>query len=389
VKDIIIRAGRHLYPQEIEEAIAQIPGIHKGGVAVFSVGDQSSGTERVVVLAETRETDPAARAKLQADTQEIVTDVAGTPPDEVVLAPPHTVPKTSSGKIRRSAAKELYAGGHIGAAPRALWLQILRLWLMGAATRLARLVARARATLYAAWWWFVVALSFALAWFAVMVLPRLRWRWKIVRGIARTGLAAIGVPVSTTGVDRIPRGHAMLVFNHSSYMDALVLCAVLPGEPMYVVKRELARQFFAGPFLRRLGVLFVDRYEISASLADTEAIISAALQGRNVVFFPEGTFTRRPGLSAFYLGAFKVAADANLPVLPGIIRGTRTMLRSDQWLPRWTPLGVRIEQPIGPSGTDLAALVHLRDAVRNVVQAHCGEPDIGELVKPVPSLDAA
>ena len=109
IKDIIIRAGRHLYPQEIEEAVAGIPGIRKGGVAVFGVADRASGTERVVVLAETRETDPTKRAALQARAQEVTTDIAGTPPDEVVLAPPSTVPKTSSGKIRRSAAKELYA----------------------------------------------------------------------------------------------------------------------------------------------------------------------------------------------------------------------------------------------------------------------------------------
>jgi acyl-CoA synthetase (AMP-forming)/AMP-acid ligase II len=83
IKDIIIRAGRHLYPQEIEEAVAGIPGIRKGGVAVFGVADRASGTERVVVLAETRETDPAMRAALQARAQEVTTDIAGTPPDEV------------------------------------------------------------------------------------------------------------------------------------------------------------------------------------------------------------------------------------------------------------------------------------------------------------------
>jgi 1-acyl-sn-glycerol-3-phosphate acyltransferase len=129
----------------------------------------------------------------------------------------------------------------------------------------------------------------------------------------------------------------------------------------------------------------VQRYETSESLADTEAIITAAGQGRNIVFFPEGTFTRRPGLSGFYLGAFKVAAQADLPVLPGIIRGTRTMLRSDQWFPRWTKLNIRIEEPIKPSGTDFTSLVRLRDAVRQVVLAHCGEPDIGDLVKPPPT----
>ena len=65
-----------------------------------------------------------------------------------------------------------------------------------------------------------------------------------------------------------------------------------------------------------------------------EALIALARQGRILVFFPEGTFTRRAGLSGFYLGAFKVAAEANLPVLPGVIRGTRSMLRGDQWFPR-------------------------------------------------------
>jgi 1-acyl-sn-glycerol-3-phosphate acyltransferase len=87
-------------------------------------------------------------------------------------------------------------------------------------------------------------------------------------------------------------------------------------------------------------------------------------------------------LSAFYLGAFKVAADAGLPVVPGIVHGTRSMLRSDQWFPRWAPVSVRIEEAVQPSGTDFASLVRLRETVRAVILAHCGEPDLGELVKP-------
>lgn len=389
VKDIIIRAGRHIYPQEIEEAVAEIPGIRKGGVAVFGVTDRQTGTERVIVLAETRETDVSARAVLETRAQEIANDVAGTPPDEIVLAPPGAVPKTSSGKIRRSAARELYIGGRIGAPQRALWRQLLRLSLAGFGPRLLRVTRLLRETLYAAWWWIVIALSLVLVWFAVMILPRLDWRWSAVRAIARAALAAIGVPVVIAGLDRIPRGNAMLAFNHSSYIDALVLSAVLPGEPIYVAKRELADQTFAGPFLRRLGTLFVERYDVSGSLADTEAVIAAARLGRNIVYFPEGTFTRRPGLSGFYLGAFKIAADAGMPVLPGIIRGTRSMLRSDQWFPRWTPLSIQIEDGIKPSGKEFASLVVLRDAVRKVVLAHCGEPDLGELVKPAASTSAA
>jgi hypothetical protein len=72
--------------------VADIPGIRKGGVAVFGVTDQASGTERAIVLAEIREADPAARAALQACAHEVTTDIAGTSPDEIVLAPPRKVP---------------------------------------------------------------------------------------------------------------------------------------------------------------------------------------------------------------------------------------------------------------------------------------------------------
>lgn len=382
VKDIIIRAGRHLYPQEIEEAVASLPGIRKGGVAVFGTTDRTSGTERVVVLAETRETDPTARVALQARALEITTDIAGTPPDEVVLAPPRTVPKTSSGKIRRSAAKELYENGRIGSGQRTVWLQLLRLALSGVGPQTRRLARLAREILYAAWWWMVLGGAFLLGSLAVLILPRLAWRWSALRAIGRTTLAALGVPVSTVGIDRIPSRDAMLVFNHSSYVDVLILAAVLPGEPAIVAKRELARQFIAGALLRRLGIPFVERYDVAGSLSDAEALIGLARQGRMLVSFPEGTFTRRAGLSGFYLGAFKVAADANLAILPGVIRGTRSMLRGNQWLPRYAAISVEIGEPVMPSGTDFRSLLRLRDAVRSVILSRCGEPDLEELIKP-------
>jgi 1-acyl-sn-glycerol-3-phosphate acyltransferase len=165
-------------------------------------------------------------------------------------------------------------------------------------------------------------------------------------------------------------------------MDAIVLAAALPGEPSYVVKKELATQFFAGVLLRRLGVLFLDRFEVVESLADLQHATAAAQQNRVLIFFPEGTFTRRPGLAGFYLGAFRVAAQAKLPVLPSILRGTRSILRADQWFPRWSSVSITISDAIEPSGTDLASVVQLRDAVRAVILAGCGEPDLGELIKP-------
>jgi 1-acyl-sn-glycerol-3-phosphate acyltransferase len=237
--------------------------------------------------------------------------------------------------------------------------------------------------LYAFWWWFVLASAVLLGSLAILVLPRLTWRWSALRWVGRGTLAAMGVSVSTIGIERIPGRSAMLVFNHSSYMDALILAAVLPGEPAIVAKRELSGQLIAGSLLRRLGIPFVERYDVSGSLADAEALTTLARQGRVLVFFAEGTFTRRAGLSGFYLGAFKIAAEANLPVLPGTIRGTRSLLRSDQWFPRRTAVSVEIGEPVMPSGTDFGSVLRLRDEVRKSVLSRCREPDLGELIKPL------
>jgi 1-acyl-sn-glycerol-3-phosphate acyltransferase len=382
IKDIIIRAGQHIAPHEVEEAVGAIPGLRKNGVAAFGVVDPASGTERVAVLAETDETSPAAQADLKARAQQIAAYIVGGPPDEVVLVPPGTVPKTSSGKIRRAAARDLYLGKSPPTQQRAFWWQLARLSFAGLGLRMSRLRRSIGELFYAAWWWSVMAAAFLLGWLAVMALPRLTWRWAAIRALARSALAALRVPLSVSGLDRIPGGGAVLAFNHASYMDAVVVAAVLPGEPIYVVKKELERQVFAGPLLRRLGVLFLERFELADSLADLESMAATARQERLLVFFPEGTFTRRAGLSGFYLGAFRVAAQAGLPVVPGILRGTRSMLRGEQWFPRWSPISVTIADPVQPTGTDLAAVVRLRDAVRVAILAGCGEADFGELVKP-------
>ncbi len=200
---------------------------------------------------------------------------------------------------------------------------------------------------YAGWWWSVIACAAALAWIAVMILPRLEWRWAAVRWLARVALAGLGVPVTITG-NGLPSGDAVAVFNHASYADALIVAAALSGTPAFVAKREFERQRVAGPFLRRLGAVFVERFDVVGSLADAAAAGSIARQGRLLVIFPEGTFTRRAGLTDFHLGAFKIAVDAGLPVIPGAIRGTRSMLRSDQWFPRWSPISVHLDMPIGP-----------------------------------------
>jgi 1-acyl-sn-glycerol-3-phosphate acyltransferase len=192
----------------------------------------------------------------------------------------------------------------------------------------------------------------------------------------------MGIPLSVRNIETLPKERAVIVFNHASYADAIVLAAILPGEPAYLVKKELANDFFAGPLLRRLGVLFIDRYDLARGIAETAAATDLTRQGRLLVVFPEGTFTRRAGLLEFFTGAFKIASEADLPVYPAILHGTRSILRSDQWFPRRGQVDVEILDPFVPSGTDFESVLQLRDAVRQAVLSRCGEPDLRELVKP-------
>jgi 1-acyl-sn-glycerol-3-phosphate acyltransferase len=170
---------------------------------------------------------------------------------------------------------------------------------------------------------------------------------------------------------------AVVVANHASYLDGLVLAAVLPAPPVFIAKRELAGQFFAGRFLRALGAVFVERLAPERGVEDTRAAEERARSSRLLVAFPEGTFTRAPGLRAFKMGAFVIAAGIGLPVVPVTIRGTRSVLRADAWFPRHGRIAVHVGPAILPAGADFDAAVALRDRARAAILRRYGEPDLG------------
>jgi 1-acyl-sn-glycerol-3-phosphate acyltransferase len=104
------------------------------------------------------------------------------------------------------------------------------------------------------------------------------------------------------------------------------------------------------------------------------------------VVFPEGTFTAQPGLLPFRLGAFKVACESGLQVIPATIRGTRQMLRGDQWWPRWSPVSIAISEPLAPDGADFSATLRLRDRTRAAILANSDEPDLQQPEESVEDL---
>jgi len=379
-KDIIIRGGRNISPYELEQAVGDLAGVRRGCVAVFGSRDPVSGTERVVVLAEMRDADASRHDDLKRMINELAVGLLGAPADDIVLAPPATVPKTSSGKIRRVAAREFYERGPSAVKPQAVWLQFLRLALAGAAPQMRRTWRAARGALYALRAYVAFGLLFPLA-LATSAVAGPRATWRVGGAVCRAFLRAAGIPIVVRDAGRLPAGPAVLAVNHTSYLDAVVLVAVLgPRVYAFVAKREFEANPLMRLLLRGFGTLFVERFDVQKSAEHADVLVEAVRAGAALVIFPEGTLTRNTGLMAFRAGAFQVAAQAGVPVVPVALRGVRSVLRDGTWYARRGAIAVTVCEPIAPDGGDWAAALRLRDRARAAILKHCGEPDLAPAV---------
>ncbi|MDX1631189.1 MAG: AMP-binding protein [Thermoanaerobaculia bacterium] len=378
VKDVIIRAGRNIYPQEVEEAVGGLDGVREGCVAVFAVPEEESGTERLVVMAESRLEDEEAKEELKERIDGTTMDLVGTDPDRVVLVPPRTVPKTSSGKIRRSAAKELFEKGKLDAGGRAVWWQVARLALSGLGPQLRQTRRRLVGLAYAGWFWGLFALVAVPVWLIVFALPSRSLRRRFVRSVARAMAVLTGTAIDRRGGEELEEtGEARVIAsNHASYLDGFVLATALPPRAAYVVKGELLENPFTRIFLSRLGCVFVERFDPGKGEEESEKAVRALERGDHLVLFPEGTLQRAPGLMPFRMGAFVVAARTGTPVVPVVIRGTRSKLRGGSWFPRPGNVQVRIRPEIEPGGDEWKDAVELRKKVRTEMLDHLPEPDL-------------
>jgi acyl-CoA synthetase (AMP-forming)/AMP-acid ligase II len=104
-KDIIVVAGKNIYPEDIEDAVSQVPGVAAGRVVAFSIDDERSGTEQVCVVAEAAAEDEASKKRLRRAIVEAAMGIDITVA-RVYLAPLRWLIKSSAGKPSRRANRE-------------------------------------------------------------------------------------------------------------------------------------------------------------------------------------------------------------------------------------------------------------------------------------------
>ncbi len=185
---------------------------------------------------------------------------------------------------------------------------------------------------------------------------------------ARLGLLLSGVKVHLQGVENIRPGQSyVIVANHLSHFDIWALYGWLGMDLRWVMKQELRKVPVIGVSCEALGHVFVDRSNRQAALASLDAARERIHAGTSILFFPEGTRSRDGALKPFKKGAFNMALDLSLPVLPLTINGTREVLPAGTTQLTPGDVHITVHAPIPVQGLSETDLDDLAQQSRSII----------------------
>ena len=230
--------------------------------------------------------------------------------------------------------------------------------------------------LYGLYGWLVFGLCCVFGLIVAIVVPGAERRQRLITWTSRMVFVLGGVPARVAGLERLPAANAIVVANHASYADGVLLKGYLPHVFSFVIKGEMRNVPVAHFLLRRTGSRFVERHERSGSSRDARQIVKAAQGGQSLAFFPEGTFRREPGVGRFHPGAFVAAIRGGMPVVPVAIRGTRELMPEGRSWPWPVQPSFEVLDPIMPDDPAFADHRLLAEAARQRILAVLDEPDL-------------
>jgi len=350
----------------------------------FGLKDIGSGTEKLVIVAESRESDALRRSAISAAIMQEVSQGLGLPPDRVELIPTGSIPKTSSGKLRREETRELYMSGTLHAKKAPAWVQIARL---GTSSTLRNLLGntknslrRTAEILYGIYFdlLFVVCIIPATA--GLLLIRDHRAAGRYTSSALKVLFFLSGTRVRVVGKEYMDApGAKIYAANHTSYFDVLPLMMGLGVPYRFIAKKEVHKMPFVGTFLRTMGHLSFVRDDADSRRDAAQQIVSCVRAGDSVFVFPEGTFVPEEGVRPFQLGAFSSCVATGVPIIPVSIAGARHFLRDGTFLPRPTSITITLSPPLFPKispadSSNWHEVVRLRDAAREQISRYCGEP---------------
>lgn len=198
---------------------------------------------------------------------------------------------------------------------------------------------------------------------------------RYIRGTAR----AFGIRRELEGWEALPadlregRRPAVFIGNHTSLFDPPLMISTLPCRPVFVAKRELARIPFLGWVIWLADFIFIDRRDRGSALRSLEEAAVRIRAGQPVVAFPEGTRSRDGHLLPFKMGAFGLAFEAGVPVVPFAIQGGPEILPKDGWRVKGGLYRICVGEPL--ESRDFTGPEGLREAAEAAVRGLLGKAD--------------
>jgi acyl carrier protein len=372
-KDLIIKSGRNIVPQEVELAAAEVPEVRRGCVAAFGRRDPELGTEQLVVVAETRVANKEDLDRIEAEVIERVGLAIGIPPDKVELVAPQSIPKTSSGKIRRNETRLLYERGELELNRRPPWVQILRLWWENLGAWFRLILKQAGLWLGRKLSQVLLNVVAACGGLLARAMPGREAKGAIVAATSGILLRLLGHRISLEESERIEPGRpAVLMANRAGAVDALALAALLPMPVRFSDSGALDSLPGSVAFLLRPIVLPPLRVPSLPPGGTLRQRIRQGLEdGHSVMVLSEGPPTVPARLSRFRLDGLDAAVQTGNPIYPLGVCGTSSILSLGARMPGRREAKITVGEPIYIQINDVRELAVLREQVREAIAKLC------------------
>jgi 1-acyl-sn-glycerol-3-phosphate acyltransferase len=227
-----------------------------------------------------------------------------------------------------------------------------------------------------------LALSVGLCFLLAPFLGGPRAFWWVAPWYVRGTARAFGIRRYLAGWEGLPedlregRQPGVFIGNHTSLFDPALMISTLPCHPVFMAKRELARVPFVGWVIWLADFIFIDRGDRQAARTSLDRAAERIREGQSIVAFPEGTRSLDGRILPFKKGAFALAIEAGVPVVPFAIHGGPEILPKGTWRARGGPYRITMGAPLAPGAYSGAE--ELRKAAETAVSLLMEEPVRGQ-----------
>jgi 1-acyl-sn-glycerol-3-phosphate acyltransferase len=241
------------------------------------------------------------------------------------------------------------------------------------------MMARLRGLFLVAFWFTLIALLAPLMILSTIITGNENMMYAPVRFFVRLGLALVGVRVEIKGIELTdPNQTYIFTPNHQSFIEVPLLVTFLKHNFAYLAKKELFKYPIWSQGIRLIGVVPVDRTNTQAAVESARLATAKLRHGKSYVIYPEGTRSRDGHLLPFKKGAFMMAIEAGVPIVPVSISGSTKIMPKGEIKIFPSTVYITVHEPISTAGYSKENIAELMNRTRAKIVSALGKEEIGE-----------